>query len=47
MSVIMRYITIEPADMQLNIAEAYHLSTISLHTWRICVSYGLACDEYR
>ncbi|XP_038072867.1 RNA polymerase II-associated protein 1-like [Patiria miniata] len=47
MASIVRYITVDPPDMQLNIAEAYELSTASLHVWRVCVDYGLACDEYR
>ncbi|XP_022085938.1 RNA polymerase II-associated protein 1-like [Acanthaster planci] len=47
MAAVVRYISVEPPDMQLNIAEAYELSTASLQVWRVCVGYGLACDDYR
>ncbi|XP_072027596.1 RNA polymerase II-associated protein 1-like [Amphiura filiformis] len=47
MSVVVRYASMEPVDMPMNIGEAFQLSTEAFRVWQICVSYGLACDTYR
>ncbi|XP_070582281.1 RNA polymerase II-associated protein 1-like [Ptychodera flava] len=45
MSVIVRYTTQDPTDMQLQIGEAYMLSVEAFYTWKVCISYGLASNS--
>ncbi|XP_030855032.1 RNA polymerase II-associated protein 1 [Strongylocentrotus purpuratus] len=47
LTIIIRYFSMEPTDMNLNVGEAFHLSIESLKTWSACVRYGLGCDAYR
>lgn len=47
LTAILRYTSMEPTNMNLNVGEAYMLSTESLRAWSVCVRYGLACDAYR
>ncbi|XP_072170727.1 RNA polymerase II-associated protein 1-like [Diadema setosum] len=44
---ILRYTSVEPTNMNLNVAEAFHLSTESFRAWSACVRYGFACEAYR
>ncbi|XP_033105370.1 RNA polymerase II-associated protein 1-like [Anneissia japonica] len=46
-SVIIRYISVEPTDMQMNIGEAYNLSIETFRLWHVLISYGLSCDAFR
>ncbi|XP_071963478.1 RNA polymerase II-associated protein 1-like [Antedon mediterranea] len=46
-SIIIRYVSVEPTDMQMNIGEAYNLSIESFRLWHVLIGYGLACDAFR
>ena len=43
---IFRYITQKPDEMNLSIMAAYQLHIASLHTWQVCLAYGLAGEGY-
>nr|XP_054759033.1 RNA polymerase II-associated protein 1-like [Lytechinus pictus] len=47
LTIITRYFSMEPTDMNLNVGEAYHLSIESLRAWSACIRYGFGCDAYR
>ncbi|XP_031566687.1 RNA polymerase II-associated protein 1-like [Actinia tenebrosa] len=47
MESILCYTALHPKDIQLFLDDAMNLYIESIRTWTVCISYGLACDQFR
>ncbi|KAJ8045598.1 RNA polymerase II-associated protein 1 [Holothuria leucospilota] len=45
-SLLLRYISVEPTDMSLDIGGAFYLSTEAVRLWHTCIEYGLLSSMY-
>ncbi|KAK3745680.1 hypothetical protein QZH41_019009, partial [Actinostola sp. cb2023] len=47
MSYILCYTSLHPRDIQLTYNDGMDLCIESIRLWTVCISYGLACDQFR